>query len=426
MRRILAACFSGFLCLTSMTLSASAAMVPPESRTLFYYAEKSWAVGTISLVKPLPFRDGRILVFPSQITDLLWAPDGTKPRSLMLVYEVPSNEKDKPFLQAGDKIFAPIRLLPDHSYWKDNLPNTRRHEIAGGKRYAFRGEEAAEVRALLATYLAATEIKGLERWSAQLDAVSVGLASKIAVVREDSVRYFTVFPSLGRDFKERTVAPVAAYLSGDAPAEEKSMLVNAFVAAKAEAIYPTLVELGKRDDAVGAVAMDGLDQVGQGPSTERLLTLSRSALPEMQAYTAGALGRRSATDEAALRRSMEILTEPTSTPAVRDALISGLARAGGDKVVAALAEVVARGDSSSRTAAEALGRLGGPAAEAALTKILTEGTGEAALAAVAGLGHMSNCRGCAGVLHEQHDKHADPAVRKLIEVVLGVPLEHKH
>ena len=422
MRRILALSFFGAFLLAQ----AAGAAVPPESRTLFHHAESAWAVGTIRLSKPLPFREGKILAFPSEITDLLWAPDGTKPRSLMLVYEVPSSEKGKPSFQQGDEIFAPIQLLPQHSYWKDNLPNTRRHAIAGGKRYAFRGEEAVEVAKLLAPYLAATEMKGMERWHRTLESVANALGSTIPVVREDAVRYFAVFPTLGRDFDDKSLPPITGYLSGDAPAEQKAMLVDALASAKVTAITPTLTELAKRDDATGAVALRGLDRLGQGAPTDRLLVLSRSSSVEMQAYAAETLGSRSATDAAALERVTEILAASGTNPAVVAAVAKGLGQAGGDKVVAVLAAAVARGDSTSRPAAEALAGIGGPTAESALASILREKQGEAAMAAAAGLGRMASCAQCAVVLHEQHEAHADPAVRQFIGVLLGVPLVHKH
>jgi len=422
MRRLLPAFF---VVAALLTRPAVAAVPPPESRTLFFHAETAWAVGTIALSKPLPFRDGKILVFPSQITDLLWAPDGTKPRSLMLVYEVLSDDKDKPYFEQGDQIFAPIQLLSDHAYWKDNLPNTRRHAIAGGRAYAFRGEQALEAREILAAYLKAHDLKGLERWSGQVAAVAAALGSTIQVIREDAVTYLAIYPTLNRDFSDAAVAPIRAFLSSEAATTEKTRLVDALVAAKLSAIPPMLQELAKRDDATGAVAWAGLEKLGQGPSTEQLLVMSRSASPEMQAFAAGVLGSRAATDTVAFDRSSELLTGG-STNAVVSALMDGLVRAGGDKVVTILAAVVERGESGSRKAAQALGQIGGPAAEAALTRILKEKQGEAAQAATVGLGTMKNCKGCTTLLHEQHESHADPAVRNLAGVVLGVPLEHKH
>ncbi|MFN2425757.1 MAG: HEAT repeat domain-containing protein [Candidatus Binatia bacterium] len=426
MRRIPVGFFLGaFFCLSLVAGPATAVRVPPESRTLFHHAENAWGVGTISLGKPLTFREGKILVFPSEFTDLLWAPDGTKPRSLMLIHEVFADDKE-PFFAQGEKIFAPIQLLPDHAYWKDNLPNTRRHGVHGGRRYVFRGAQIPEVRELLAAYLTSHDTKGMERWSGMVAAVAKALGSTIPVVREDAVRYFVVYPTLARDIDEKSLPLMAGFLSGDAPAAEKAALIDALAAGKVTSIMPTLAQLAARDDATGAAALAGLERFGEPATTERLLALAQSASVEMQAYAVEALGARAGTDSAALARVTEILAAPEPNSKLAAAASQGLARSKGDEVVAALAAAVAQGNSASRPAAQALAAIGGPAAEAALTTILKEKTGEAALAATVGLGTMPGCRGCSALLRDQHDAHADPAVRSLAGVVLGVPDEHKH
>ncbi len=409
-------------------LAADAATtLPPEQRTIYHYAEKAWAVGTVRLeAKPLPFRDGMLLVYPSQIVDLLWAPNDSKPRNLMLVHEVLSSEVDKPFFQQGEEFFAAIQLLSEHAYYKDNLPPTRRHAVAGGRRYVFRGDDATEARRILGAYLVATGMPGLSRWPAQIQAVADGLVSTSGTMRNDSVRYFAVYPMLARDFPEGAVPRVKAHLEGDAPLDEKQLLVDSLVSAKVGAVEPLLEELADRDDETGVVALRGLDRLGKGVPTARLIALSRSTNPVVRQYAAGALGSRAATDPEALSRASEILAEKDSTAEQRVEAADGMARAGGDAVVAALAAAVARGDASSRPAAAALGEVATPAAQAALSKILVESRGEAAVSAAYGLGSMKGCRECAKVLHEQHDAHPDPAVRSLIGVVLGVPLEHKH
>lgn len=415
------------LVLAAVAPALAGAALPPEQRTVYHYAEKAWAVGTVRLeAKPLPFRDGKLLVYPSQIVDLLWAPKDAKPRNLMLVHEVLSSEVDDPFFKQGEEFFAAIQLLPEHAYYKDNLPPTRRHVVAGGRRYVFRGDDIAEARRILGAYLKATGIAGTPRWAAQLQAVADGLVSTSPTIRDDSVRYFVVYPTLARDFPESAMPRVKQHLEGEAPVAEKRLLVETLVSAKVAAVEPLLGELAGRDDATGMVALGGLDRLGKGAPTARLLALSRSEIAEVRQYAAGALGRRAADDPDALARVSGILEAGDSTPGERVEATQGMARAGGDAVVAALAAAVARGDASSRPAGTALGEIGSPAAQAALTKILVEGRGEAAVSAAYGLGSMRGCRDCAKVLHEQHDAHPDPEVRSIIGVSLGVPLEHKH
>lgn len=423
MRKILVL---ALLCLTILVGPAHAASGPDQSATVYQLAEKSWAVGTMVLGTPLPFREGKVLVFPTQISDLLWAPNQTKPRNLMLVYEVGSHEKDKPFFQSGDEIFAPIRLLPDHSYWKDNLPATRRHAVAGGRRYAFRGADAVEAKKILAAYLTATDIRTAERWSTQVAAVAAGLGSPVAVLREDSVAYLSAYPFLARDVDAKALPAIEAFLAGDAPIEQKTTLASALVAAKAVQIQPMLTRLSSRDDATGALALSGLDHLGEVFPTDRLLALSRASSPEVRAYAAAALGRRAGTDEAAFARAKELLDSAAEPVAVRAAAADGMGVSAGEKACAVLAAATARGDEGSRGAAKALAASGNPKAGELLVDVLKSTDGEAAIAAVAALGQMKSCIPCETALREQHKSHKDESVRDLIGVVLEVPLVHKH
>lgn len=403
-----------------------AARVAPGSRTIFHHAESAWAVGTMKLGNSMPFRDGNILVFPSQISDLLWAPDATKPRNLMLVYEVASDEKDKPVFQKGDEIFAPIRLLPDHSYWKDNLPNTRRHEIAGGRRYVFRGDQIAEARKTLGEYLAATQLKGMERWAGEVNAVAVALGSPVQVLREDAVKFFAVYPTLDRDFKDQALPPVVAYLKSDAPVADKASLIHSLTTAKVAAVKPVLEELAARDDAVAAAALRGLTKLGETVALDRLLRLSQSPSVEVKEYAAEALGMRAGQDEAAFERARTLLDAGNEPTPVREAAARGLGISKSTKAVPALAAAVERGDPASRVAGEALAETNSPEAAGLLSDILKKTEGEAAISAVAALGRVRSCPQCATLLHEQHEAHRDPVVRNLIGVMLEVPLEHKH
>jgi HEAT repeat protein len=155
------------------------------------------------------------------------------------------------------------------------------------------------------------------------------------------------------------------------------------------------------------------------------LTLSKSTSPEMRSYAAEALGRRAATDPAAAAKVREILADPSALmPAT--AAAEGLGKTGGDASVAILADSLAAGAGSAKASAAALAAIGGPAASAALIKTLKEQKGEAALAAVSVMGQMQGCPDCVRTLEEQYKSHPDPEVRKLIGVLLEVPLQHKH
>lgn len=426
MRRLLAPLFLFTIaCCLPPVRAAQAAVVPSEQRNLFQYAESAWGVGTVTLSQPMAFREGRVLVFPATFSDLLWAPGQAKPHNMMLVLEVSSEDKDKPYLAVGDVLFAPFRLLPENSYWRDNLPNTRRHEVAGGRRYMFRGEEIAEVRKVLLPYLAAHDLKTLDRWSGQVAAVVAALASPVVTVREDAARYLAWYPTLSRDFRDDQVPPVMAYLGGAAPIEERSSVANAMVSARLAVLAPGLRALADRDDATGAMALRALAGLGFAVGSDRLPVLSRATSPEVRAYAAEALGERAATDPAAAGRAGQILADAKEQPAVRAAAATGLGRAGAASRPVLLA-AVEKGDEASRAAALALAGDGDPEAGAQLLGVLKTGRGEAAMAAAAALVTLKNCPACVDGLRQQHEKHPDEEVRHLLGVLLEVPLVHKH
>jgi hypothetical protein len=253
------------LCAT-LLLPGPAHAASSGAKALFDHAAGAWGVGTIRLGKPLKFREGKVLVFPSQFADLLWAPTG-KPRNLMLVYEVPSDEAEKPFFGDKDEFFAPIRLLPEQSYWRDNLPATPRHEVAGGKRNVFRGEEIAEAKKALGPFLEASGIKGKERRSAQAAAVAAALGSTVTRIREDAGAWLAGAPNLDKILTEAALASLASYLQGTAPAAERAALITALASAKVAGLKPTFQAIADKDDAAGASALAALAALGQSPAT---------------------------------------------------------------------------------------------------------------------------------------------------------------
>jgi HEAT repeat protein len=408
------------------SVRAAAAAEGVVNDTIFHYAERSFAVGIVSLQKPQSYREGRLMLFPAQIDDLVWAPNKTKPRNLMVAYQVGTDEKDTPPFKEGDSFLAPIRLLPQHSYWRDNLPTTRRHEIAGGRRNAIRGNDIAEAKKILADYLKAHDEAGVNRWTGKIGAVSNALATQVSVLREDALRYLAAYPNLAAHFPSESVPAVATFLKSDAPAADKRTLVNAFATAKVEPIKPLLVELSTHEDATGAAALSGLEVLGDVPPTDRVLAMSRSSSADVRAYAAESLGRRAAGDEAARKRAFELLDDSKESDNVRGAAAAGLGHSSGAPVVEGLAKAVKKGDGTSDAASSALAAIGGPESSAALGKILKEEEGRAALSAVSGLFQMKDCADCGRMLNEQHKSHRDPEVQHLIGVVLGEPLEHKH
>lgn len=423
MRKVLNA-----LCLALLAVAsdATAEKSSGQNRTVYEFAEHSWAVGSMHLNKPLQFRDGKILAFPSVISELTWAPNGTKPRNLMLVHEVFSDDKDKPFLADGEDIFAPLLLLPEHSYWRDNLPNTPRHEVAGGRRNVFRDNDIPEAKRVLKAYLAAHDLKGMERWQGMLLAVADALNSPVNVLSEDGVQYFENYPTLGRDFPAGAVPSVMTYLGGPADLERRTALVEALAVAKITPVVPGLEQMAGRDDATGAMALAALEQFGNPVAADRVPGLAKAKTPAVRAWAAAALGRRAGSDPAALQLASAILADPAEDATVRAAAAAGLGAGGSAAAAEVLAKVVAKGDAATRAAAEALAVSAAPESAALLAQILKENSGEVAQAAAVGLSQKSSCSECSRALVEQYKTHPDEGVRHLIGVILQVPLEHKH
>ncbi|HXC50449.1 MAG TPA: hypothetical protein VN634_06190 [Candidatus Limnocylindrales bacterium] len=411
------------LCVLSLAVS-SRAEITPEPGTLFEFAKKAWVVGVVSLGHPQSFDNGGILAFPAQIDELVWS-RGATPQTLTLMYDVPREEKNTPYFKEHDVFLAPFRQLPDYSSWREKLPGKRRYQVYGGRRYVFRGDDIPQVKRILADFLAASDAKASDHEVAEVRVVITALGSGNAVVREDAARFLTSYPNLARDFADSDVAPLAAYLGGDAPFEEKMPLVDALAAAKVTAIKPSLAELGKRDDASGAVGLRGLAGFGEWPQTGRLLELSRSSSKEMRCYAAEALGRRAATDPQAMQRVKDLFVQQED-PRIIDSVGVGLAHSGGENVIVFLGEALARGDATSISAGKSLAAIGGPAATAVLKKTLEEKQGPAATAAANGLRSMEGCPDCGVILETQYKQHPDPEVRSLIGIILGVRLQHKH
>lgn len=408
-------------------LSAAAALASPgagEPKTIFDQASRSWAVGTFSLGKPLSFRDGRVLAFPSQFGEVLWAKQG-KPQTLMLVYEVPADEVDKPFYQYKDVIFAPVQLLPEHSFWRDNLPPTPRHAIAGGRRNVFRGDDIAEARRVLGLYVQAMSVKGKERWSAEIDAVAQALSSSLPRLVEDAVAYLSASARLETDFPDSAKEPVSRYLEGPRPDAEKTLLIDALGRAKVSAMREELQKLAAGTGPVAAAAMVALDQMGAGASLERLFALSKSPNDDVRAYAGGRLADDRSGKTDTFERALELL-DASQPSAVRRSVVKGFGWPGNSRAVEPLRALLMKGDAVSPPAAEALAIIGGEEAGKALKEALTTGPTEAAAASVNPLRSIQGCKDCGRVLLEQLKKHPDPRIRDLINLALELAKPHTH
>ncbi|HYB97621.1 MAG TPA: hypothetical protein VEC57_00660 [Candidatus Limnocylindrales bacterium] len=395
-----------------------------QPKTIFEHAGKAWAVGRIAIGKPLKFRKGRLHVFTGRIVELVSAAQG-EPRNIMLTYEVASDEMANPFFKGDEEFFAPIELLPEHSYWRDNLPQTPRHAVAGGRRNVFRGEEMAEAKRVLAPFLEGRKLKGKQRATHEIAAAAAALDSSIVRLREDAARFLAAHPTLGRDFSDAARPHVAKYLASAAPTVERAALIGAIGQGKVEAMTGDLEALSKGSDAVAVAALAALEAMGKPTPVDRLSAMTESKSTELRVFGAERLGRLAARDAAALERSIRMIG-PDNPEAVRIAAARGLGASGAAAAVEPLVKEMRRGDGASRAAAEALAAIGGDPAHGALKSALTEGRGETAAAAVHGLRRVRGCSDCGKLLAQQHEQHPEQGVRDLIAVVMEMPVEHKH
>jgi HEAT repeat protein len=278
---------------------------------------------------------------------------------------------------------------------------------------------------VLAPYLAAHDLKTLDRWPGQVAAVVAALGSPVVTVREDAARYLAWYPTLSRDFREDQVPGLVDYLGSAAPIEERGSVANAMVSAHVAGLVPSFRTLADRDDATGAMALRALAGLGSAVDADRLPGLSRAKSPEVRSYAAEALGERAASDPSAAERAGQILGDAAEKPAVRAAAAEGLGRAG-SAVRPTLLAAVRKGDEASRAAAMALAAGGDQEAGVQLLGVLKDERGEAAMAAAAALVTLKDCPACVDGLRQQHEKHPDEEVRHLLGVLLEVPLVHKH
>ncbi len=403
-------------------LPAIAQAAPPK--TLFHYAHDAWALGTVRLSSPLTFREGKLLLFPGAITDLLHAKNG-KPANVMLVYEV-LVEDAEPYHTRGDTFFAPIEALPHQAYWRDNLPKTRRHKVLGGRRNVFRGDDIVEVRRHLSAFTTAQDKASRAGRENAIVAVVGALSSSVAVLRQDAVRYLSQYAGVARSFPPRAAEPYLAFLEDDdQPIDERVKLVEAAAHWKLVALASGIARLAGREDPVGAAALRALEALGTQPATDKLISLSRSEATTVRGYAANALGRRVAEGEVvhAAIASLLVASQPVE---VRSAAAAGLGASASAEAVGLLGQALAGDDAAAWAAATALAEIGGDEAIDLLKKAVIDGPEAAAVGSVRALASVPACADCSAFLVSQHETHAKEAVRDLIGIVLEVDPKHEH
>jgi hypothetical protein len=395
-----------------------------EPKTFFDYLESAYVVGRLNAAPPLKYRDETLLVFTTKVLDILHARIG-KPQTLMIVEELHAKGDASP-ITPDTPFLAPVILLPEHAYWRDNLPNTPRHQIAGGTRYIFTGAQIAEVEKFGRPFAATLERNYAERWPDRSDTVVAALSSPLDVLREDGARYLVAHPVLFSNMRDATRERLSGYLTGDAPIEFRQSVVEAMGESHAEQMTPILEELARRDDTVGAAALHALERSGKAPDIHALLNLSRAESVPVRAYAAEALGARASEDSEAFARAAALLA-PAEPEQVRAAAAVGLGKSRNPQAIEPLRVALEHGGETARPTASAIAEIGGPKAADILKKAVVDGTNESKTAAVVAIIDLQEgCADCQEFLRTQYESNPDKGIRQLIGIMLELNRKHEH
>ncbi len=393
-------------------------------KTYFDYVERAWASAEIELRSPMTYRDGFVLAYPGTLIDVVQARQG-RPQSILLVEELTSKDDISP-VKEGERFFAPLQVLPDHSYWRDNLPATPRHGVLGGRRYIFSGADLAPAKELTKAYAATLALDMPERRIRQQALIVDTLSSSVKVLREDAVRRLTSLPVPAKQYDDKTIRRLAEYAKGNAVAVDRASIVQVMGQAGMTAAIPDLQLLAQRDDVVGASALDALEALGQHRSTDGLVPLLSAKTPEVRSVAARELGELGSKDTAAFTRVSALLASD-DLPAVRSAASKGLGTSEDPGAFDALDKAMLRADGASRDSAAAIAAIGGDRAVTLLKSGIVDGSGEAQVAAVMALVNVKGaCPDCVAFLREQKESHPEAAVRDLISVLLELNVKHDH
>jgi hypothetical protein len=413
---------AAFVSLLLLALAATAHADRPK--TYFDYVERAWACADIELRKPIAHRDGLVLAYPGTLLDVAYSRH-SKPQSILLIEELTSKEDTSPVTE-GERFFAPIQVLPEHSYWRDNLPSTPRHGVLGGRRYIFKGEDAAEAKGLTKAYAESLKMDMPEKRMKQQAVIVGALTSSVKVLREDAIRRLTTLPVPAKQYDDATIRRLGDYVKSDAPTADRAQIATVIGQAEMKSLVADLEQLAKNDDIVAASALRSLEELDAPRSTEVLLELLGKKTVEVRAYAAHELGARAAEDTRAYGRAAELVAS-TDDATVRGAAAMGLGASGKTEALTPLRTALARGDAASRPAAAAIAKIGGKQAGEILKETIKSGPSEAQVASVLAIVEMrGECDDCLEFLREQRESNPDAGVRDLIGIVLELNTKHDH
>ncbi|RMF24999.1 MAG: hypothetical protein D6760_02060, partial [Deltaproteobacteria bacterium] len=279
------------LCLAAIAMCLRA--VPAgadEPNTIFENLSRCWAAAEARPARVIKYRDGSLLGIPTDMVDVVYARKG-KPRSFFLVYEKKSADEKLPF-EVGEHYFALFHMLPQYAYWRDNLPNVPRHEIMGGKRYVFRGDDIEQAKAIVRRYTETFTLRGRQRLVAAAGVVVDALESPLAVISEDAARHLTKRPNELAMLDDGARERLSKFLLGERDDPAVVGLVEAIGRGKAEKLVPVLERLAAGHTNKAAAALRALDALGKAPATAALIERLEDQNEEVRAAAAYTLALR--------------------------------------------------------------------------------------------------------------------------------------
>jgi HEAT repeat protein len=322
---------------------------------------------------------------------------------------------ERPYFEPGTRTLVFAVPLPMYSSYRQVLP-----EKGGYLGWTERKDTAAEIAPLADPALVEPVVRYLAaRDDVRATARLLGglLVAPVPRLRGDALAVIEARPALTPFLDAQALAPLDSFL-GDAPmpVTERAQILVRLARLGAAGIAPVAEKAEAAGGPLQAAAVDALMSLGRPPDEKRLLAYSRSDDAALRLAAVRGLAR--AESASALDRVEEILTGDPSSE-VRLGALSALGGARGERPVALLAAALRDADKERvNAAADALGKIGGPAAITALGDALAHGPYDAQVAAAFTLAQMRSEQALT-ILREQQRTHPDPRVRNVIALAVG-------
>jgi len=409
-RRALALGLLACVALTPRAASAAA--------QLFDLADRAKVVAWGTVERERTYADGKFRVFDVRVERLLKgdaSPDGR----LTLVQER-LFEGTKPLFAEGARALVFAVPLPRYTLYREALPE------GSYVQWPERLDTVTDLASLRDPAL----VEPVERYLALGEdpearaGFLAGLTTSVTPrLREGALAALEARRDLAPLLDAATLAGVPAFLQDERiPLTARGDTLVRLARIGAPGVVAIAEEAAGRGGPLLPAAVDALVTLDRLPSTERLVAYSRSDDEALRVAAVRGLVKQGG--ETALGRVTVMVREDPSAN-VRMAALQALGFSADDRAVAILTDAVPAGDKrQAAAAADSLGRIGSPAAIAALEKLFLEGSYEVQTAVAFALKQSGTERGLA-FLMRQHEQHPDPRVQRICKLALGEDL-HEH